>query len=762
MGDFSRDPKERLTDSVSKHYVGVRLQQGVPIIDADWNELEDLRKHELSELFRRFIGNGVPSENDGFRIEALAGGGVGTIVLEVQPGGETLTAIEINLSSSTAANILGFLPGNTYTERKGSSPASLTGNAAEPFELVDGLTLAIRVNNGIDQIVTFASDDFTTAGIGAATAEEVVKVINASVSRMIAIVGTGNDFIIVGGDGNNENAGCILVDGVETLNETNLTFSSQPLYKNTELANSWKVEPVEPLETPEGEGEDDYRDDIVYLDVWEREVNNTEDDSIIDPLVGVETTCRLRREWTVRVLQNATDISKITRLPDHKYLILAKIKRFVSYGEQINDVSISDHRRIELNLSKYLKTPIFVKRGSHSFNASAFAQIMENLREILIVRLQRRIFNFGCIDAHNCQLVHMALQDIIYNAAYGANQAKAGNFNNQDGLVFLVTIYKLQKEFVRVIEDYCNSGAVAREFIDEYRKRLDGSSGEDILGLRPATKLNDLIAAAEAQKIINDWLSAPVDLLPEGSVLVTIRSVYPSSNLAFGTPFSITYLIESLVVSAREREVYQLTCDTETPTTWDISLNQSSIELDAYGGSGSVALTVTPNVGSARARFRLSACAQRNPDVVRTVNVSDVFQIGSPPPTVAYIHLIGVEYDENSRIRIQQSDFSDQMFRFQMKIANITETQQTYDVSHYVIPPEGDTTGAWHPTESVPATGEITLESLDTTIDVYSIFGPVAPDIDTEGRLFVRVTPTAAGTELNEQTIDLAFIVVAG
>jgi hypothetical protein len=37
MGNFSRDTFDKL-----KHYVGVRLQQGVPIVDADWNELEDI------------------------------------------------------------------------------------------------------------------------------------------------------------------------------------------------------------------------------------------------------------------------------------------------------------------------------------------------------------------------------------------------------------------------------------------------------------------------------------------------------------------------------------------------------------------------------------------------------------------------------------------------------------------------------------------------------------------------------------------------
>ena len=41
MGKISPD-----TFNQSKQYVNVRLQQGVPIVDADWNEMDDIRKHE--------------------------------------------------------------------------------------------------------------------------------------------------------------------------------------------------------------------------------------------------------------------------------------------------------------------------------------------------------------------------------------------------------------------------------------------------------------------------------------------------------------------------------------------------------------------------------------------------------------------------------------------------------------------------------------------------------------------------------------------
>ncbi|HKQ67927.1 MAG TPA: hypothetical protein VJT73_01245, partial [Polyangiaceae bacterium] len=81
MGNFSRDPDARLADALGKHHVAVRLQQGVPLLDADWNALDDLRRSELEDIGRQLLGSGVPFGSDGFRIVPIAGGGVGTLVL---------------------------------------------------------------------------------------------------------------------------------------------------------------------------------------------------------------------------------------------------------------------------------------------------------------------------------------------------------------------------------------------------------------------------------------------------------------------------------------------------------------------------------------------------------------------------------------------------------------------------------------------------------------------------------------------------------
>ena len=54
-----------------RSYISVRLQQGVPLVDADWNEAHDVRKFEVQAFLKWFAVNGVPEGNDGFRIAAL-------------------------------------------------------------------------------------------------------------------------------------------------------------------------------------------------------------------------------------------------------------------------------------------------------------------------------------------------------------------------------------------------------------------------------------------------------------------------------------------------------------------------------------------------------------------------------------------------------------------------------------------------------------------------------------------------------------------
>ena len=49
----------------------VRLQQGVPIVDADWNELDDIRRFEMRAYLKWFVGDGIPHGSDAFKIETF-------------------------------------------------------------------------------------------------------------------------------------------------------------------------------------------------------------------------------------------------------------------------------------------------------------------------------------------------------------------------------------------------------------------------------------------------------------------------------------------------------------------------------------------------------------------------------------------------------------------------------------------------------------------------------------------------------------------
>lgn len=53
-----------------RNRVNVRLQQGVVIVDADWNELDDIRKFEMRAYVKWFVGDGIPDGSDGFRVDS--------------------------------------------------------------------------------------------------------------------------------------------------------------------------------------------------------------------------------------------------------------------------------------------------------------------------------------------------------------------------------------------------------------------------------------------------------------------------------------------------------------------------------------------------------------------------------------------------------------------------------------------------------------------------------------------------------------------
>jgi cytoskeletal protein CcmA (bactofilin family) len=228
MGDFSRDTFKL---NKMKNYVGVRLQQGVPILDADWNEMEDIRKSELQSFIKNFIGDGIPNGNNGFAITD-----VGTD------------------------------------------------------------------ENGVE------------------------------------------NFIIE--KGGQDGPGSCLVNGLEVLIDEIYTYTGQPLYQDLNLPA---------LTNPGGQ-----RTDTVYLDVWEEEVNEDGDQDLVNPDIGIETCVRLKRQWAVRVAEDANEAPAAE--PGHAHYTLAEINR------QGGMNTVTGLRRTGLTI---LSEPITIKDGKVGIGTSS-------------------------------------------------------------------------------------------------------------------------------------------------------------------------------------------------------------------------------------------------------------------------------------------------------------------------------------------------------------------------------------------------------
>jgi len=265
MGNFSRDTFDKL-----KHYVGVRLQQGVPLVDADWNELEDIRKYELEAFIKWFVGNGTPLGNDGFRIVPTRSVNYDYLAaLEAPPDLKTeLSFIRPILGVGEASKLSYFL--------------------LSPSELIHNVSVVNRS--------PIAAPNFSAKASNSLAINALRYLDNITNSHPQLLIVPENDFCIVGGDGTADGAGRCLVEGWDVMIENSLLYSEQPLFKNDALAEKWKVPSLQPLNTPRIASTD-----TVYLDVWEHEETAEDDPNLISTKIGVETCVRRKREWVVRV-----------------------------------------------------------------------------------------------------------------------------------------------------------------------------------------------------------------------------------------------------------------------------------------------------------------------------------------------------------------------------------------------------------------------------------------------------------------------------
>jgi hypothetical protein len=574
MGNFSRDSFKETNTLASllglaapvvdpRQYVGVRLQQGVPVLDADWNELEDLRRMEMMALVRFFIGSGVPSGMQGFQIQ----------------------------SSATANNF----------------------NIATGLMLVEG---ALVVGSGLT------------------------------------------------------------------------SYTGQPNAAGLPVLN-----------TPAGD-----RTDLVYLDTWEDETDGvTDDPRLINSLIGMETAVRIERKWVVRVQENATSLAAVVKVAGHKYAELALLKRRGGAASITADM-IFDLRKTGLTLSENIKVPLFIQFGLEIVDVARFTEMLRGLRTSLFARFQGGpTLPHQTNSVLNENVLILALQNLMQRAQTGEVQCASRNMDNADALGFMKTLYTAQKDWVGVLSSIGNEGNTAKPFIDDYTKWLDGNAAQLIKGLKVAVDNNDLVGAVLAQELINVFLSAIVDNLPEGDVFATYKSVIPFENLQLGVPYDFTFTIRSEVtLPAADTEDFSIQVLT-SPASWTAVPDHNTLTLHNQGGEGNVVVRVTPGAPDNQSTLTVTARSVRNPALAST-QPGLPLQIGAQPPVGAFLFYAGPRPNAQGILEIPKAIISGGggvLIRF--AISNSSPVQaRTYDATHFITLDGGASTAGWTPLQAAP------------------------------------------------------------
>jgi hypothetical protein len=612
----------------AKHYVGVRLQQGVPVLDADWNELEDIRRMELVAMLRYFIGNGVPAGNQGFQILATGG---------------------------------------------------------------------------------------------------------------------ANNFAIGGG--------IILVDGLLVINGALTTYQTQS-----------NAAGLPALTTPAAD-----RTDTVYLDTWEEEIAGSDggDTRLIDDRLGVETAVRVKREWAVRVQENASDLSTIVREDGHSYLPLARLNRRKNVAAIAADM-IVDQRKTGITLTEHIKVPLFLQMGLEILDLARFIQMLNGLRTSLFARLRGGQLPHQTASAQDENILLMALQEAMNRAHIGEVQAASRNMDNRDALDFMLSLYTAQKDFLNVLQAIGNVGNTAQNFITDYLKYLDGSSADFIKGVKLALDNQDLLAAVIAQEELNSFLSAPITNLPEGSVNVFYQTVVPFEPLAAGSTYDFTFEVESQVTSPLGNENFNIQVALSA-ASWTAVVDQPQVTLANLGGTTTITVTVTPNAAETQATLTITAIAARNP-LIRSPQPGVDLEIGVEPPVGSFFFYADSRLNAQNQLEIRQNHLTRVTGRdilFKIKNDNASEIR-TYHVVHFISPNVADTTG-WSPLQASPATQDVQVNPNTTTDYFARVDGPKspapAPPIGTTGEIVATATlieidgtPVADGAT---QEVRIDFIVIA-
>lgn len=153
MADYSQSPLELLLANQQKGYVGIHIEQNVPLLDRDWNLLHDLITATVRSVITRYIGNGAAQGEGGFAVQALPAG-ENTQDFRIAagdggPGSALVGGIEVTIPAPL-----------TYKSQPGL-PALTTPTAAQPDPRTDTVYLDVslaEIDGTVDAELTNSRD----------------------------------------------------------------------------------------------------------------------------------------------------------------------------------------------------------------------------------------------------------------------------------------------------------------------------------------------------------------------------------------------------------------------------------------------------------------------------------------------------------------------------------------------------------------------------------------------------------------------------
>lgn len=542
-----------------------------------------------------------------------------------------------------------------------------------------------------------------------------------------------NDFTI--------ETGMAIVDGMLVINQhENLTYLEQVAALGVT---------VTPLTTPPGID----RTDLIYLDVWEEEVGSSgsvADERLVNPVIGVHTCNRIERRWMVRVAEGVDDIAGVTVEAGHSYMAIALMNRQAG-EDRIRAERFQDLRRTDVNVVKHLKIPLFVSRGTDFVDSDRFANVLDDLHNILSVRHSDELLFIDMSSfTHPTMVLLLALQDLIQMCSTGAMQARTRNLTNESGLSVLETLVSAQQYFIDNLSDHGVSGVPKDEFIADYQLLLDD--------VNTAVDNSRLLDGYLSQQALNAWLSAASGVLPEGTVSIQFTAIDPTEPLVAGTAYDVFVEVVSGVTSSAGNEIIDLEASLSS-NLWQVSPAMQAVTLANNGGSQIISFQVTPNTANLNSDLSVVASVRNNPTITST-QLPLSMEIGVEPLTGGVLNYAGPPLNSFNRLELSSGALTNGLGTIvAFELRNHTSDNHTYTIEWFAELTVGDDTD-WVPLAASPRSNTVSVNN-DSIGGVHcSIVGPTGGSVSGNQGILHVVLTEVDGTpvpEPDQEAVDIEF-----